>query len=289
MRGVEILRPGSFAEALDLLAGGDPETRPMSGGTALILMMKTGVFQPERLVSLDGVEPDYGAITVTQDGGLHIGALATLSALGRHPEVARLTPIIHRAMPHLSNVRVRNVACVGGALAHGDPHMDLPPILAALGADVEIASAKGARSVPVEQFIRGYYETVLEPGELISGVSIPPQTGWVSGYRKCTTRAVDDWPALGIAVALSMRAGAVARARVVVSAATEKLTRVGEAEAVLLDGPLRPERIAEAAEAAAGAVETMDDALGSAGYKTQLLRVHLRRLLTDIAGGESAT
>lgn len=286
MRGVEILRPGSFAEALTLLDTDDPMVRPMSGGTALILMMKSGVFQPTRLVSLAGVEVDYRAIEETPDGGLRIGGLATLTALGRSDAVRRVAPVIAAAMPRLSNVRVRNVACVGGALAHADPHMDLPPVLAALGALVNVEGPQGVRSVPVEAFFLGYYETVLEQGELVASVTVPPQAGWRSIYRKCTTRAAEDWPALGVAVSLRETGGKVEAARVMVSAATEKLTRVDVAEKALVGVPLDAATIAEAADRAADTVETIDDAQGAAAYKTELLRVHLRRALTAIATGE---
>ena len=112
--------------------------RPIAGGTALMLMMKAGVFRPRRLVSLRKLGDKFTHIAAAPSGELTIGALAPLSALEHSPEVARHAPVIVRAMKRLSNVRVRNVATVGGALAHGDPHMDLPPVLIALDASVAI-------------------------------------------------------------------------------------------------------------------------------------------------------
>ena len=113
--------------------------RPIAGGTALMLMLKAGVFQPTRLICLHRIEPEHGRITVGDSGELRIGAMATLRALEKDVNVAARLPVLARAMRTLSSVRVRNVARVGGALAHGDPHMDLPPVLAALGARVTIA------------------------------------------------------------------------------------------------------------------------------------------------------
>ncbi|HEY9212608.1 MAG TPA: FAD binding domain-containing protein, partial [Ancylobacter sp.] len=226
MSGFELARPASLAEAIALLAHGDPTVRAFSGGTALMLMMKTGVFQPTQLVHLGGIEEAYSAISATEDGGLKIGAMASLRQVERSPVVAGIAPVIARTMKRLSNVRVRNVARIGGNLAHGDPHMDLPPVLSALGATVGVAGPDGARRILVESLFSGYYETVLTPGELITDATLPPQGGWSASYFKVTTRSADDWPALGVAVALRLADGAVAESRIMVSAATEKLTRL---------------------------------------------------------------
>ena len=166
----DMVEPASLGEAMALLDPEDPTIRPVAGGTALMLMMKAGVFQPTRLVCLHKVEPEFSRISATANGGLQIGAMATLSELEHDANVAKLFPVLRRAMGRLSNPRVRNVARVGGALAHGDPHMDLPPVLAALGAKVSIVGPKGNRELPVEALYAGYYETVLEKNELIAAV-----------------------------------------------------------------------------------------------------------------------
>src|SRR5262249_61906268 len=111
-------------------------------------------------------------------------------------------PVLAQTLRPLSNVRVPNVPPIGGNLAHADPHMDLPPVLAALGAQVTIAGPAGERSVAVEHLFAGYYETVLARNELIAKVSVPPLGGRRAAYVKVTTRSADDWPALGVAVAL---------------------------------------------------------------------------------------
>lgn len=289
MTGFELARPSSLSEAVALLAGGDPAVRPFSGGTALMLMMKTGVFQPTCLVSLAGIEETYSAITPAADGGLRIGAMASLREVERSPLVAQVAPVISRAMKRLSNVRVRNVARVGGNLAHGDPHMDLPPVLSALGATVTATGPAGARQIAVEKLFAGYYETVLAPGELITQVTIPAQAGWSAAYLKVTTRSADDWPALGVAAAVKLAGGIVADCRIMASAATEKLTRLAAAEAEIRGIPAAEGAIARAAEAAAAEAETIDDAQGSAAYKTALLRVHVRRALTEALRNGAAT
>jgi carbon-monoxide dehydrogenase medium subunit len=285
----EFAEPRSLDEAIALLDTDDPTVRPFSGGTALMLMMKAGVFEPSTLVSLRRIEVCHAAISGAADGGLKLGAMATLTAVEHSPDVARLAPLLPKIMKRLSNVRVRNVARLGGNLAHGDPHMDLPPVLCALRAEIVARGTSGERRIAIEDLFSGYYETVLTRSELITAIDIPSQRGWTSHYSKVTTRTHDDWPALGVAVAVKLREGAIEDCRVVVSAATEKLTRLGKAEAALRDQSASRDTFVRAAEAAATEAETIDDVRGSATYKTDLIRVYVRRSLeAAIAAGGAA-
>ena len=219
----EMVEPASLAEAVSMLDPEDPTIRPVAGGTALMLMMKAGVFQPSLLVCLHKIEPEHSRITEA-NGGLKIGAMATLSDIEHDANVAAKFPVLQRTMTRLSNPRVRNVARVGGALAHGDPHMDLPPVLTMLGGKVTITGPKGTRELPLEELYAGYYETVLEKDELITAVEVPPLNGRKAAYMKVTSRNVDDWPALGVAVSFDIEEGTIKKPCVVVSAATEKVT-----------------------------------------------------------------
>lgn len=273
----ELAEPRSLKAALKLLDAGDPSVRVFGGGTALMLMMKAGVFQPTRLVSLRSIEKRYARVASAPDGSLRIGALVTLSALGRTAAVKKRAPVIIDTLRTLSNVRVRNVATLGGHLAHGDPHMDLPPVMVALGAQVVTAAISGSRTLAVADLYTGYYETALAPNELISEVIVPAQAGWRSAYVKLTTRAADDWPTLGIAVSLQTDGQMVQNARIVVSAATEKPLRLPGAEAVLRGATMTDGVLARVGDAAAGEVELTGDARGSAAYKTELLRVYAGR------------
>lgn len=287
MSGFEFVHPASLGEAIALLGGDDPSVRPWSGGTALMLMVKSGLFQPSRFVCLDGIESRHSGIEETGDLGLLIGGLARLSVLEQSADVRRVAPMIAGAMKHLANVRVRNVARVGGALAHGDPHMDLPPLLAALGGAAVVAGPEGERSIPVEALYTGYYETVLGRGELITGAVLPSQRGWRSAYLKCTTRAADDWPALSVAVSLRIVDRVVAESRCVIAAATEKMTRLPAVEAVLRGASPDARVFERAGEAAAAEARTIDDPSGSADYKTSLLRVYVRRALVEAMNSEA--
>lgn len=273
----EMMAPTSLEEALSLLDPDEPTVRPVAGGTALMLMMKAGVFTPTRLVCLHGVEPEFSRITLASNGELRIGAMATLREVEKDPNVAVRLPVLKRAMRTLSSVRVRNVARVGGALAHGDPHMDLPPVLSALGARVSIAGASGNRELALDELYAGYYETVLEKNELITAVTVPALNGRKAAYMKITSRTADDWPALGVAVTFALEDGAIRDPVVVVSAATEKVTRMGAAESALQGAVPDDAVLRRAGDAAADEVQTLSDAHGSAPYKRELLRVYLRR------------
>jgi aerobic carbon-monoxide dehydrogenase medium subunit len=250
MAPFELAQPATLQEAIALLE--PDEARPFAGGTALMLMMKAGVLRPQRLVSLQRL----GLDRIEAGGTLRIGAMVPLRVLEKSAAVQKGWPVIARALRTLSNVRVRNVATVGGALAHADPHMDLPPLLSALGARVFIAGRGGERSLAVEDLYAGYLENTLGRAELITRVEVPALGRRGAAYLKCTTRSADDWPAVGVAVALGDET------RIFVSAATDRPTRIADEKAI--EG-LRIE----------------GDLHGSAAYKKHLLRVYVKRAIDE--------
>jgi len=292
MTPFELIEPASLGEAIALLDPDDAAVRPIAGGTALMLMMKAGVFRPSRLVSLRKLARLNARIAMAKDGALTIGAMTPLALLERSSEVARAAPVIPRAMRRLSNIRVRNVATIGGNLAHGDPHMDLPPILIALNAKVAVVGANGAqaaeRTIAVEDLFAGYFETVLAKNELIAELHIPPQGKSRAAYIKVTTGSVEDWPALGVAVALEAEGSAVKSARVVVSAATEKATRLKVVERLLAGATVDEKILARAGDAAAEEAECITDVRGSAAYKRELTRVYVGRALRQALNSNGA-
>jgi carbon-monoxide dehydrogenase medium subunit len=284
MTPFELAEPATLPEALALFDPDDASVRPIAGGTALMLMMKAGVFRPTRLVSLRAIGK-LSAIDAAASGDLKIGAMTPLSVLERSPAVRQHAPVITRTLRTLSNVRVRNVATVGGSLAHADPHMDLPPVLIALGAQVSVVGRAGERTVPVEALFVGYYETVLKRDELIAVLAVPAQGGRRASYLKCTTRAVHDWPALGVAVSLACEGDTIRDVRLVISAATETPTRLPGVEKLLHGGRVDDALLRQAGDAAADEAELITDGQGSAGYKKQLLRVYVARALRAALAG----
>jgi len=275
----DLVEPSSLSEALSLLDPDDPAVRPLAGGTALMLLMKSGFFRPKRLVSLRAAGDRLERIRVESDGGLRIGAMARLASLERSVELRRNCPVIGHTLRTLSNVRVRNVATLGGHLAHADPHSDLPPVLISLDAQLVLAGRRGERTVPVDGFATGLYETQCKGDELIVEAIIPPLGGKRAAYLKCTTRSADDWPALGVAIAWEDSGGTIKSPRIVLGAATERPTRLNAAEAVIAGRTLDDALLARAGAAAAEEADVVGDVRGSVAYKKQLVKVFVGRAL----------
>ena len=276
MTPFELLEPATVDEAVALL---DSDVRAIAGATALVPMMKARLFRPTRLVRLRRLDGAMRGVR-DEDGGLRIGALTTLTELEQSSRVRAVAPVMSRALGTLSNVRIRNVATLGGHLAHGDPHMDLPPVLMTLGARVRAVSRRGERWIDVNDLVLGYYQTAIAADELIADVHVPAQPADArTWYEKFTALSADDWPTVGVAVWYLVAGGRIAEARVAVSAATERPVRVPSAEAILTGAALDEATFREAADAAADAVEPLADIRGSAAYKREMVRVHVRRAL----------
>lgn len=284
MSSFELVEPRTVEEAFAFLAHDDPAIRPIAGGTALMLMMKAQVFRPVRLVSLRALKTRFAGMAPSPDGAtFRIGAMTTFSALERSADIRRCFPVVADTMRGLANVRVRNVATVGGNLAHADPHLDLPPVWIALGAEAVILSPGQERVVPVENIFTGYYETILRHDDLIAELRVPIRPAWRSTYIKVTPRSAHDWPALGLAVSAALQGEAVADLRVVVSAATDRPTRLTAAEAALRGSRIDEAALRRAGEAAAAEAVIESDDRGSADYKKHLLRVYLGRAMQKLA------
>jgi aerobic carbon-monoxide dehydrogenase medium subunit len=273
MTPFELIEPATLGEALALLDPEDPAVRPIAGGTALMLMMKSGLYRPQRLVSLRAL-PAWTSIAATPDSGLEIGAMVRLADIERSPAVRQAAPVIADMLLTHSNVRVRNVATIGGNLAHGDPHMDLPPVLIAMGASVRVVGPGSERDIAVEDLFTSYMTTVLRNDELIASLHVPPQTGRRAAYAKVTARSADDWPALGVAVSVGGQG-----TRIAVGAATETAMRLKQTEALLAGKQLDDRLMREAGKCAAAEAPVVGDLHGSASYKRVLVEVHLRRAL----------
>ena len=188
--------------------------------------------------------------------------------------------VTDRALRTLSNVRIRNVATLGGHLAHGDPHMDLPPILMTLGARVRVAGPRGERWIDINDLAVGYYQTAIAADELLAEVHVPAQPPDArTWYEKFTALSADDWPTVGAAVWYRASGDRITEARVAVSAATERPLRIAAAEAVLTGAAAGADTFSQAADAAAEAIEPLADIRGTASYTREMVRVHVRRAL----------
>jgi carbon-monoxide dehydrogenase medium subunit len=181
---VEYARPESVAEALELLASND-NARALAGGQTLVNVMKQRLASPDLLVDLAELE-ELTPITIGADGGLELGAMATLSNLIGSDEVAERRPILADVASRVADVQVRNRGTVGGNVCSNDPTNHLPPLMVAAGATMTIAGAGGTRSVAAEDFFLGVYMTAAGPGELLTKISIPPAGGTGDGFSSVT-------------------------------------------------------------------------------------------------------
>jgi carbon-monoxide dehydrogenase medium subunit len=281
VKNFDLVEPATLDEAVALLDADDPGVRAVAGATALLPMMKARLFQPTRLVSLRRLDKTLRG--VREDvGGLRIGALTTLTELEQSARVRSAAPVMSRALTMLSNVRIRNVATLGGHLAHGDPHMDLPPVLMTLGARVRAVSRRGERWIDVNELVLGYYQTAIAADELIAEIDVSAQPADVrTWYEKFTALSTDDWPTVGAAVWFRIAARRITEARIAVSAATERPVRVPNAEAALAGAAPTEATFRKAANVAADSVDPLADLRGSAAYKREMVRVHVRRALMN--------
>src|SRR5919109_3319708 len=252
----------------------------ISGGTALIIMMKQRLVRPSCLVSLRTVRGLNGI--EIKDGGLSIGGLATHREVETSPLVRRRLPLLAETYHHVATIRVRNMATVGGGLAHADPNQDPPPSLIALGATVKAASAGGSRVIPLDEFFTDYYETVLNPDEIITELFVPKLPANSGGaYLKFLPRTADDYATVSAAAMLSLDKNrkTISDVRIALGSVGTTPIRARDAETLLRGQPVKPEAFREAAEKAKEAVDPISDFRGSAGYKKEMAGVFVRRAL----------
>ncbi len=282
MRRFQLLEPRSIEEACGLLDQ-HPDAKPIAGGTALLILIKQGVYLPTTLINLKKI---HGASDVAYDsaGGLRIGALATINDVAGSAAVREHYPVLASACHVVANVRIRNLATIGGNLAHADNQSDPPTALLALGARVELTCSRGTRDVNLSDFLFSSYETALQPGEVLSAVLVPPQKAGLRGtYLKFTTRSSEDRPCAGVAALVDSRNGTCDELRLVVGAVSPTPVRVEVAEAMARGARLTPDLIEAMAGEAAKAVEPIDDLRGPADYKRHLVGALTRRALETCA------
>lgn len=282
MRLFELIEPRSIEEACEFLAE-NKEARPIAGGTALLILIKHGVYVPKTLVNLKKVS---GASEITYDTyrGLRIGALASIYDVETAPFVRQYYPILSQTCHLVANVRIRNMATIGGNLAHADYQSDPPAALIALDASVELASHQRTREVKLTDFLCGSYETTLEPGELLSALLVPPAPRDLRGtYLKFTTRSSEDRPCAGVSAMVRLEDGVCSELRLVVGAVSPRPVQIQSAGELARGERLNPSLIEELAARAADGVDPIDDLRGPADYKRHLVHVLVRRALMACA------
>ena len=276
----EYRTPKSLKEVHATLKEFGSDAKLIAGGTALVIMMKQRLVRPSCLVSLRSVR-GLNSIEI-KDGGLRIGGLTTHRELETSPLIRRRLPLLADTYHHVATIRVRTMATVGGGLAHADPNQDPPPSLIALGATVKATSANGSRVIPLDEFFTDYYETVLNPDEIITEVFIPKlPANSGAAYLKFLPRTADDYATVSAATVLTLDKShkTISDVRIALGSVGVTPIRATAAEAVLRGQPVKPEAFTEAAEKAKEAVDPVSDFRGSAGYKKEMAGVFARRAL----------
>jgi carbon-monoxide dehydrogenase medium subunit len=281
MRRFELIEPTTLQEACVALANGG-DVKAIAGGTALLTLIKQGIFIPKALVNLQKISA-VDEISYDPEKGLRVGALANIFDIESAPLVRQYYPVLAQACHAVANIRIRNMASIGGNLAHGDSQSDPPTALVALDASVELLSRSGTRQMKLDDFLLGSYETALEPGELIAALILPPALALRGTYIKFTTGSSEERPCAGIA-ALAKFDGEVCRdLRLAVGAVSPRPIRIQKAEELARGAPLTTALIAQAGRLAREVVEPIDDLRGPADYKRHLVEVLVRRALTVVA------
>jgi len=287
MNSFDYHAPTSLAETFELLATHGEDAHLMAGGTALVLLLQQGLVQPGHVVGLRDVAELQRGPRRLDDGGLHIGALTTHRQAERAAAVSEYCPALAETFSRVATVRIRNQATVGGNLAHADPAQDPPPMLIALGGSVLVASQQGERRIALDEFFVDYFETALQPGEVLLAVELPPMAaGTRVTYKKFLPRTQDDYATVSVAAALRLGANQeCADVRLALGAAATTPVRAHKVEAALRGQRLSADSIVEAAALVRDEVDPLDDLRGSAGYKREMARVWTQRALLELLNG----
>jgi carbon-monoxide dehydrogenase medium subunit len=270
-----------LADAVKLLANLGDEARPLAGGHSLIPMMKLRLATPEHLVDLHGIDALKG---IRRDGNtIVIGAMTTQHELLASAEIAKSIPILHETALLIADPQVRYRGTIGGNVANGDPGNDMPALMMTLGANYRLEGAPGTRNVAASEFYQGAYFTSIEPGELLTSISIPlPATGHGYAYEKLK-RKVGDYATAAAAAVLTMSGGRVATCRIGLTNLAETPLLADAAAAAVIGTTLDPATLKKAAAAAEAIMSPAADARGPVEYRKHVGGIMVARALTRAA------
>ena len=303
--GFDYLQPTSIDEALEMISR-HPHARFLAGGHALLPQSKLRHTRPATLIDLGriaelrGIKVINDTQTPQERGGtpttgrlVRIGAMTTTADIEYSPELADTVPLLPAAAALISDPLIRNRATLGGSLAAADPHGDWPPVVLAADATVHLRSRGGERAVPAgEFFVRhradpGAASTVMQPGELLTAVSVPAVPAVDARIRSTYLKRMhpaSGHAMLGVAATLTVDADQTCRhCRIAITGVGAIARRAEHAEAHLLDSHLSAETIERAAHAANDGIEFVGDTFGSPAYLAAILPIYVRRALSQLA------
>ncbi|MGY8677313.1 xanthine dehydrogenase family protein subunit M [Bradyrhizobium sp. UFLA05-153] len=274
-------RPASVADAVKLLSDLGEDARPLAGGHSLVPMMKLRLASPAHLVDLHGIA---GLKGIRRDGdNLVIGAMTTQHDLLASEDVARSVPILHEAALLIADPQVRYRGTIGGNVANGDPGNDMPALMLTLGATYRLEGANGAREVQAADFYQGAYFTALEPGEILTAVSVPlPAAGHGYAYEKLK-RKVGDYATAAAAVVLTLAGGKVASCAIGLTNVHETPLLAADAAKAVIGTSLDAAALKNAAAAAQAIMSPAADARGPVEYRKHVGGIMVARALQRAA------
>lgn len=286
MPNIKFLQPKSLDEAVSLLGSEPDETKIISGGTALVIMLKNRLIAPATLLSVNHLQ-ELRSIRHEPDVGLRIGALVTIREAELSPLVREKNLTLAQTFAKVGNVRVRNAATIGGNLSEADYASDPPCVLLAMRARIKASSLRGEREISLGSFFKGFYETTLAPDEILTELIVPdPAPGSRSTYLKYISRSSEDRPCVGIAVVVKNEPdGRCQELHLVAGAVSEIPQEIESAEAMARGKHWTDSLIEEIARAYSAGIEPLSDLRGSAWYRKQIIRVMARRAIQQAMSG----
>jgi len=274
-------RPASVGDAIKLLASLGEEARPLAGGHSLIPMMKLRLATPGHLVDLHGVA---GLKGIRRDGNrVVIGAMTTQHELLASDEIKASLPILQEAAALIADPQVRYRGTIGGNVANGDPGNDMPALMLTLGAAYRLEGPNGAREIMASDFYQGAYFTALEPGEILTSITIPmPAAGHGYAYEKLK-RKVGDYATAAAAVVLTMSGGKVAACAIGLTNLHETPLLAADAAKAVIGTSLDAASLKKAAAAAEAIMSPAADARGPVEYRKAVGGIMVTRALQRAA------
>ena len=269
MRGASFHLPETVEQALEFL-NAQEEALPLAGGATLVALMNARLATPPHLVSLRGIA-ELRTVRREADGSLRIGAMRRHGETAEQAELQDGQRVLSEAAAQIANPTVRNMGTIGGSISFDDPAADYPPALVAADAVIEIAATEGRRLVPAGEFFLDWYETALQPGELVTAVLLPPAPAGSLGHYEKLARVTGDFAIASVALQLGMAEGHCTHFRLAVGGCGPAPVRLTEAEQGLLGGDLSDTALRSFAAAIAEALDPPDDIRASADYRRKVV------------------
>lgn len=274
-------RPESVADAIALLVDLGDEARPLAGGHSLIPMMKLRLATPDHLIDLAGIGDLKGISRAGER--VVIRAMTTQQELLTSDVIASSLPILHETALLIADPQVRYRGTLGGNVANGDPGNDMPALMMMLGADYVLEGPEGERTVAARDFYQGAYFTALEPGEILTSISIPvPLAEHGYAYEKLK-RKIGDYATAAAAVVLTMKGGKVATCSIGLTNLSETALVAEDAAKAVIGSGLDDAALKKAAAAAIAIMEPAGDGRGPPEYRKHVGGIMVERALKRAA------